>query len=718
MRTLTKLIRLLSAGALISIYLSGCNKELQNATNENHLKTNLPLELLSQEESYYWHGKDKIYFKPDHKLVLIEIEGDPSELADEYLPLDQTIATRIEGKDRLQIITSSENAIKLSSLQTKNNKKSSSYTAIKTTQGESTAFITNRISIKFPKNSSIIAVSDLARKYGLILIKQTIYGAYIFEIPDPDNTLQTANTIHENENVVWSNPDFITIIRKNTDTLYPLQYYLNNTGQGGGTFNIDINAPEAWAITTGCNNVRVAVIDDGIDPHDEFTGRLLSGFTAGSNNTLGIPLSHSSKGHGVNCAGIIGAAHNNGEGIKGIAPNSLLIPINIFPYAPITGNSAGAATSSDIATAIHWAWHPSFGNADVLSNSWGGGNPSTDITSEINNARTSGRSGKGSVVVFASGNGGASSVSYPSNVAGVIAVGAIDKQGNIWNYSNRGSQLSLVAPSGALNNTGDVVTTDRMGTWGYSSGNFSHVFGGTSAACPQVAGVAALILSVNPNLTEAQVKNVLQNTATDMGSSGFDNTFGYGRVNAQNALRSVSPTITGVDQFCSSANYTLTNLPSGASVSWSATGGATVSSSGNSCTLSRAGTTNMLITLTANITSACGASLKITKNIESGVLNAQNISIYTSSTSTTMSPSIPIHVVAGYSGMDRCNILEVQWEVSLNHNLSNGNVACDPDNGSSKNIFFQSRGTATIKARLRNNCGWSAWSLPSFITVN
>jgi serine protease len=138
----------------------------------------------------------------------------------------------------------------------------------------------------------------------------------------------------------------------------------------------------------GCDNIRVAVIDDGIDAHDEFTGRLLSGFTAGTNNTLGVPLNHSSKGHDVNCAGIIGAAHNNGEGIKGIAPNTLLIPVNIFPYTPTVGNQGGAALSSDIAAAIRWAWHPTLGNADVLSNSWGGSSPSTDITAEINNART------------------------------------------------------------------------------------------------------------------------------------------------------------------------------------------------------------------------------------------------------------------------------------------------------------------------------------------
>lgn len=318
--------------------------------------------------------------------------------------------------------------------------------------------------------------------------------------------------------------------------------------------------------------------------------------------------------------------------------------------------------------------------------------------------------------MFASGNEGASSVSYPSSISGVIAVGAVDRSGNIWNYSNRGSQLNLVAPSGALNNTGDVVTTDRMGAWGYKSGNFSHVFGGTSAACPQVAGVAALMLSVNPNLTENQVRTTLQNTATDMGTSGFDNTFGYGRVNAYAAVNAVSPTISGANTFCTSSTYTLNNVPVGATVSWTATPGVSLSTSGNNVTVSRTGTAYLNTTLTANITSACGATVTRSKTIESGAINAAEISIYAMPTSTTI--GYPVHVVAGYKGQ-RCEFPEVQWEVSSsNYNMTSGSAICAMDNGSSKNIIFTARGSFSVKARIRNNCGWSGWSLPAFITVN
>ncbi|GGH22392.1 hypothetical protein GCM10011418_28930 [Sphingobacterium alkalisoli] len=320
--------------------------------------------------------------------------------------------------------------------------------------------------------------------------------------------------------------------------------------------------------------------------------------------------------------------------------------------------------------------------------------------------------------MFSSGNDQAllGGVSFPANVNGVITVGAIDRNGNIWDYSQRGPQMDLVAPSGGGGSAADVVTTDRMGSLGRDAGNYFHEFNGTSAACPQVSGVAALLLSMNPNLTEAQVRTTLQNTATDMGASGFDNTFGYGRVNAFAALNAIAPSISGANTFCTSSTYTLNNLPTGATVSWTATSGVTLSTSGNSVTVSRTGTAYLNTTLIANITSACGAIIKITKTIESGVPNAVNISIYTSTTNTNT--YTPIHVVAGYNGMDRCSILEVQWEVSRTHVLASGNVTCAIDNGGNKNIFFPSPGGGSIKARIRNSCGWSGWSLPVYFSVN
>ena len=422
------------------------------------------------------------------------------------------------------------------------------------------------------------------------------YNTFVLDVNDWSKLFEYANRIYESGKVEYCHPNFSFPLRKTqtqTDPLYPQQYYLNNTGQFGGTNNIDINAPEAWNITTGNTSVRVAVIDDGVEAHEDMAGRLLPGFTARSSaenpNRNGAPNNtnppstpypndnDSPIGHGQACAGII-AANHNGMGIRGIAPQVRIIPINIFNdwFIDQIFNEnywmdfvRYRETVQDIANAIDAAWDTH--SADILSNSWGYGttpNSADAIVAAINRARTQGRNGRGCPVIFASGNAwgqqGVTDVAFPGNVEGVITVGAIDNRGNIWNYSQRGASMDLVAPSGGV--PGNIVTTDRMGNFGYNNTNYTNTFNGTSAACPQVAGVAALMLSVRPDLTEAQVRTILQNTARDLGSAGFDNTYGYGLVDAHAA---VAPRLSGPSSICDQATYTVENLPQGATVQWS-----------------------------------------------------------------------------------------------------------------------------------------------------
>lgn len=231
------------------------------------------------------------------------------------------------------------------------------------------------------------------------------------------------------------------------------------------------------------------------------------------------------------------------------------------------------------------------------------------------------------MVVFTSGNDDSPydhlTVRFPANVDGVLTVGAIDKNGNIHNYSCRGNSMDLVAPSGG--NPGDVRTIDREGSDGYVAGNYYDEFNGTSAACPQVAGVAALMLSVRPDLTEAQIRTTLQQTATDMGTTGFDNTYGYGRVNAFAALQSIFPTIMGPDEICNSEVFSISNLPANANVTWSVTsGGGTIleltedSPSTNQVTVRNLGG-SIMTNLIASINVGCGDPIVVNKdNVWSG----------------------------------------------------------------------------------------------------
>jgi serine protease len=574
----------------------------------------------AQSQQYYWAGDTKYYFDVDSTELLIEVNALDSRQAltlktDADVKFSRTkkntktVQFGVNANARRDFIN--RNAIRAGQFV--------SYPMIRVTGTNGRAFVTDEITVKFDIEPDIRSFSS---RHGIVLVDKLPYGAYLFKVLDRTKTVQVANRIKETEHVIWSNPNFVQVVKfLQADPLYNSQYHLNNTGQTGGTNNVDINAPEAWSITTGCN-IRVAVIDNGVEAHPDLDPRITAGFTPGSNGG-GVPMGNAS--HGQQCAGLIAASHNTVGG-RGIAPNALIVPVNLD----------GASSVADIGTAINWAWRPDGGNADVLSNSWETSVASADIVNEIYNARLYGRGGRGAVVVFASGNsnGQFSGVTFPGNLNGVVTVGAVDKSGNIWNYSSRGPEMDLVAPSGNVNDNGDIVTTDRVGTVGVNTasgvaGNYSTTFGGTSAACPQVAGVVALILSVNPTLTEIDVRNILNYTATDMGTAGFDNTYGYGRVNALAAVQAARVGITGPGTLCSTSNITLTNIPLGSAGTWTvwpaslvSTSSGTFTSLTGSATISitpAAGNPSGSVTLTVNTTTACGTPISVTKAFWVGI---------------------------------------------------------------------------------------------------
>ncbi len=470
-----------------------------------------------------------------------------------------------------------------------------------------------------------------------------------------EEVLKLVNEISNKTEVDWCEPELFSEIKLN-NTFYPQQYYLNNTGQNGGVAGIDINVVPAWAMTNGCTDLTVAIIDEGVDKgHEDFGNRVLDGYTIGNSTGLGAPQNVNvlnPKGHGIACAGIV-AASNNAIGIRGIASNIKILPVNIVPnaaYQDIYGRIiAGYGSNIEIARAINWAWR----RADILSNSWGGGAYSNEIVSAIDSARTHGRNGKGAIVVFASGNDypATSDVAFPGNVNGVITVGAINNSGTIWSYSQRGTSMDLVAPTGNTNFLGDVTTLDRMGNLGYNNTNYMSNFGGTSAACPQVSGVAALLLSLNPALTEVQVKQILQQSATDMGTAGFDNTFGYGRVNAHaallNAITLMNMSISGNTIVCSSNAYSVAYLPSGSTVVWTLSPHPSAIQIVNNvpvtnqCLVSNPYKYPAVMTLTATITLTCGGTVVLTKIIASDTNTTYQSGSYYQQACTAYNHSFP-----------------------------------------------------------------------------
>ncbi|MDR1090637.1 MAG: S8 family serine peptidase, partial [Prevotella sp.] len=273
--------------------------------------------------------------------------------------------------------------------------------------------------------------------------------------------------------------------------------------------------------------------------------------------------------HGTACTGIIGAQYNNAKGIAGVAPDSKLMSISIGLFY--------SDTPQQLANGFGWAWR---NGADIISNSWGfipgwwSYAPSAFLENAIDSALVYGRNGKGAIVVFASGNEDSTSIRYPGNFSSdILVVGAVSPcgerksptscDGEYWWGSNYGTQLDVVAP-GVL-----IPTTDRQGNNGYnyvtddpddpaysdySNKDYTGKFNGTSSACPHVAGVAALILSVNPTLTGQQVRDIIESTAQKVGdynyqttsghpSGTWNNEMGYGMVNAYAAVQAACPTI-------------------------------------------------------------------------------------------------------------------------------------------------------------------------------
>lgn len=507
---------------------------------------------------YYFSSSGKVYIEPDYSAMAVYFEGRPSKTALNAFKTNLVKSgvssssdlnnggiemmglkgmMRIKSSDGLRSINSPINRQAfLDSYELSN---SGAYDVLPAFKVDGIqAWLTKRIVIRLKDGANLSHISDLMQKYNGQFVKNlTDANTFIIKVNNIESQLPLIQEVSERGILDWGEPDFKMEIVKRIDPNYQYQWHLNNTGGvdlGGKALlnDADIDAPEAWAIATG-NNVTVAVIDDGLENHEDMA-TLLPGYTP-ANGGNGTP-SLSTDGHGQQCAGLIGALHNE-IGVRGVAPGVSMFSVNIF--APNTSNA-------DVATGINWAVT---NGADVLSNSWGFTSCTANIssiTSAFNNAATNGRGGLGCIILVASGNDFNTCVSYPADLPSVTAVGGISGDGARSNFSNYGPALDIVAPSNddwVFNGQGqligtehDLVTIDREGSAGWFSGNYSTGFGGTSGATPIAAGVAALVLSVDPGLTKAQVENILYTTTDDAGPTGFDNEYGNGRVNAYQAV--------------------------------------------------------------------------------------------------------------------------------------------------------------------------------------
>jgi subtilisin family serine protease len=264
-----------------------------------------------------------------------------------------------------------------------------------------------------------------------------------------------------------------------------------------------IQSPEAWSITTGSSVVEVAVIDSGVYAHPDLTANLSPGWNFVQSNADTSDL----LGHGTAVAGTIAAAGNNGFGVAGVTWNSRIMPLVVVDENEL-------AAYSDIADAIQYAVDH---GVRVINISIGGSLPSSTLQSAVDYAWK-----KGALIFASAMNNGASDPYYPAACNHVMAVSATDGNDHLASFSNYGNWIAISAP-------GDSILTTTNG------GGYAYWFG-TSFASPIAAGVAALTLAINPSLTNVELVSILETTADHLGSPGFDNSLGWGRVNAFNAV--------------------------------------------------------------------------------------------------------------------------------------------------------------------------------------
>lgn len=460
------------------------------------------------------------------------------------------------------------------------------------------------------KVKSSISIDSILSKHGLVL-KEDKDRYQIYSVPKDSDVIKIANQIYETGRCVFSYPHFKYSFQLFSyipnDQYFQHQIALHNTGQmlingHTGTIDADIDAPEAWSITKGSADIVIAVFDEGVTSNHPDLPNSRQVRLNGSNFGWGNPNNPSpvlGGDHGNACAGVIAATMDNNEGITGIAPNCKIMPVKMDECCSDELNLAdGISFAAD---------H----GANIISCSWGIKDSSTNISPVIIDAIENAIA-QNVIVIFAAGNmanhiaGDNGYVTFPANanIANLITVGASDRYDQVSKYSPVSPLIDIVAPSHrayrnqistetfemwSLDIPGEdgfnpippglaqeVVVTE--GTTHPNSGinylAYTGYFGGTSHSCPVVAGVVALMLSVNPNLTPTEVFNILKNTSDKVGGytyiNGRCNEMGYGRVNAFKAVvEAAGGHIQGPDYVCDTTKYYLWQVSTtGTTINW------------------------------------------------------------------------------------------------------------------------------------------------------
>lgn len=422
---------------------------------------------------------------------------------------------------------------------------------------------TGTLTIQFKPELAQTKQEEILAEFGLEVVEDLDFlpGGYTVRLTkgSPENPLKIAVKLQQRPEIEAVEPDLsfqVSLKYAPADPLYQEQWHLKNRGDRLGLkAGADVKAEEAWDITRGKRSITICVIDDGCDlGHPDFDApdKIVAPRDFGQADFDPSPVFTADR-HGTACAGVA-LAEENGTGVVGLAPECAFMPVRF-------------SDSLSDNTVVDYFKYAMEQGADVISCSWSATSwdfpLSIKMKAIIHQAATQGRfNKKGCVILFAAGNESRpldgvkdGQISHQGfalhpDVIAVAASNSLDKRAS---YSNFGPEIALCAPSNGSPGRG-IVTTDRRGIDGYASGDYTFSFGGTSSATPLAAGLAALILSIKNDLTSAEVKQIMMETADKIDQAngqyvnGHSPWYGHGRINAYQALKRTLELSTGVDQ--------------------------------------------------------------------------------------------------------------------------------------------------------------------------
>lgn len=656
----------------------------------------------AQNNYYYYYQGQKVYMNLDKTTINISVFNQFQKSSLNNLQLkeydlendnSQNTSSNLKyAKIEFQF-TPSDNQYfeKLNSIKNKPNVRTV-YPSFVSSNGSKVG-LSDYLYVKLKNPSDYSLLQQKANQYNIDIIEQNQFMPLWYTLRCNENTLQSslelANILFETSLFASSIPDLLVddLLLCANDTNFGDLWGLNNSSNP----NVDINACAAWIITEG-NGINVAILDQGIElTHNDLQNNISqNSYDTESNSSPSQIFGN----HGTHVAGTVSAIKDNNLQVVGVAPQSTLMSIS---------NSLSGTPNSRIrrADGINWAWQ---NGADVINNSWGSGVQYDVIDDAIESALNNGRNGLGTIVIFASGNdfGG---VGYPANSnSNILAVGAIASNGNRSNFSNFGNELDIVAPGSAI-----LSTINNNGT---------DTFNGTSMAAPHVAGVAALILSVNPNLTVQEVNTIIESSAQKIGGYSYLNNsnrpngtwndeMGYGLVDAyaavQMAQQFTNSELEDIDIVCYNNSKTIQlsdnqNNP----VSWQVSSNLTLLSSDNSS-----------ITVSARFPNSTGNGwVKATLN--NGItlqedfwvgLPSSNNLIIISSGSFNISTQRWYQLTAHHTNFSyfEHGSLEYEWLIPY------AQLRLTPPKNKVVSVFPSQTGTYPYKLRSKNECGCSAY---------